>query len=191
LKKKNIIIFASGKGSNAANIIAHFSEKENVSVSIVVSNKENAGVLAIAEANNIETLVIDKAELDNSSFHFVLKTFSVDLIVLAGFLLKIPASFIAAFPNQIINIHPSLLPKYGGKGMYGNHVHKAVLENKEEETGISVHWVNEHYDEGQIIEQKKCSVSGLETVEEIKNEVQKLEQEAFPSIIEKILADEF
>jgi len=191
LKKNNIIIFASGRGSNADNIIKHFSSFEDVTVSLIVTNRKNAGVLEIAKNNNIDFLVIEKSGLKNVQFHNTLKENGATLIVLAGFLLKIPIEFIVAFPRQIINIHPSLLPKYGGKGMYGDHVHQAVLENKENETGISVHWVNENYDEGLIIAQRKCSIKDCKTVDEIRGAVQKVEQETFPLIIEKLLEDEF
>lgn len=187
----NIVIFASGRGSNASNIIEHFAFVKDITVSLIVSNKSNAGVLDVARDKGIASLVIQKSELSESDFHQTILENTPSIIVLAGFLLKIPAEFIAAFPNKIINIHPSLLPKYGGKGMYGDRVHKAVLNNNEEETGITVHWVNENYDEGQIIEQKSCSIKELKTVDEIKSKVQNLEKETLPLIIQKLLENEF
>ena len=190
MKKKNVVIFASGKGSNALNIIRHFSLSHDIQVSLIVSNREKAGVLDVALENNIETLLAKKEQLNDSDFHNRLIEKGADLIVLAGFLLKIPKAFISAFKGKIINIHPSLLPKYGGKGMYGDHVHKAVLENQDQETGITVHWVNEEYDEGLIIEQLSCSVANATSVQEIREEVQKIEKVAFPLIIKKILSNE-
>lgn len=183
-----IAIFASGSGSNAENIIRHFSDKECAEVVLVLSNKENALVLKRAEKYSIPTLVFTKDELNNSSKIIdALKEFNASIVVLAGFLLKIPEGLVKAYPNAIVNIHPALLPKYGGKGMYGMNVHRAVVENKELESGITIHYINEHYDEGEYIFQAKCSVLSSDSPEDVQAKVQQLEAEHFPLVIENIL----
>jgi len=147
-----IAIFASGSGSNAQNITEYFSKNPNISISLILANKPDAYVLKRADNLNIPSFIFSNKELQNTEIVInKLKEFDIDFIVLAGFLLKIPSSLTTAFPNKIINIHPALLPKYGGKGMYGINVHNAVVENKEKESGITIHFVNENYDEGQII----------------------------------------
>ncbi len=184
---KNIVLFASGSGTNAENIILHFNKSTLVKVVAVFCNNSNAQVLEKAKKHNVPAVVFSKKALDSYDLELKLTFFRPDLIVLAGFLLKFPTSIIEKFSNKIINIHPALLPKYGGKGMYGKHVHKAVLENKETETGISIHYVNEHYDEGNIIFQQNISILDCETPEAVAEKVHYLEQKHFPEVIEKIL----
>ncbi|HPG12191.1 MAG TPA: phosphoribosylglycinamide formyltransferase, partial [Chitinophagaceae bacterium] len=154
---KKIAVFASGAGSNAQKIIDHFRNHDTIHVALIVSNKPEAAVLKIAARENIPTLVIDKEKFfQGNGYVEELNKEKIDLIVLAGFLWKIPLLLIKAYPEKIINIHPALLPKYGGKGMYGNHVHQAVLNNREKESGITIHFVDEIYDHGQIIFQTTC-----------------------------------
>ena len=176
---KQLIIFASGSGSNAENIIRYFQENPSIKVVAVFSNKANAGVLAKAERLGVETIVFSKEELEDGSVFEEIKKIRPDLIILAGFLLKFPTQIVEYYPRQIVNIHPALLPKYGGKGMYGMNVHRAILENKDPETGITIHYVDAHYDKGEIIFQQKVKLDGTETCEEISAKVQKLEHEHF------------
>ena len=184
---KHIVIFASGSGSNAENIILHFKKNPHVKVAAVFSNNAQAGVLDKAKRLDVPTVIFIKEALASGEILEQVNSFNPDLIVLAGFLLKFPDNIITAYPKKIINIHPALLPKYGGKGMYGMHVHRAVVENKEPETGISIHYVDEHYDEGDIIFQQSVPLDGKETCEEVSQKIQRLEQEYFPKVIEKIL----
>lgn len=185
---KNIVLFASGSGTNAENIIRYFRKNQHAQVVAVFCN--NAKALVLGKAKNLEvpTFVIDKTGLNSEEILETLHSLQTDLIVLAGFLLQFPGSIIKAYPNQIINIHPALLPKYGGKGMYGKHVHQAVLDNKESETGITIHYVNEHYDEGEIVFQKSVSITHCTSAEAIAQEVHQLEQQCFPQIIHQILS---
>ena len=183
-----IAIFASGSGSNAENIIRYFSDNKNVKVVLVLSNQSRSGVLIRAQLHNIPTFIFTKNDLNEcSKVHDVLKDYNASMIVLAGFLLKIPLYMIEAYPNSILNIHPALLPKYGGKGMYGMNVHTAVVENKEEKTGITIHYVNENYDEGAIIFQATCDIDEHDLPEDVKTKVQALELRHFPSVIESII----
>jgi phosphoribosylglycinamide formyltransferase-1 len=184
---KRLIIFASGAGSNAENIIRYFQENPAARVVAVFSNKATAGVLQKAENHGIESIVFSKDELNDGSVCREVNNIKPDLIILAGFLLKFPDDIIAAYPNKIINIHPALLPKYGGKGMYGMNVHRAIVENKESETGITIHYVDAHYDEGDILFQQSVRLNGTETCEEISGKVQELEHEHFPKVIERLL----
>ena len=188
---KRIAIFASGSGSNAEIIARYFSENPKIEVSLVVSNKRKAFVLERAKGFNIPIMIIDR-EMFYHSDEVVnrLLQLNIDIIVLAGFLWLVPLSLIKAFPQKIINIHPALLPEYGGKGMYGMNVHKAVLENKETETGMTVHFVSEKYDEGGIIFQSSCDISDASTPEEIATEVLKLEHKYYPIVIESLLAQQ-
>jgi phosphoribosylglycinamide formyltransferase 1 len=184
---KKVLLFASGTGSNVENIIQYFKNHHDIIVVGVFTNNPHAKVLDKAKAHNIPTLIFNKNELSEG---FVLgKIFELqpDLIVLAGFLWKFPEHIIAEYPNKIINIHPALLPKYGGKGMYGMNVHNAILENKEKETGITIHYVNEHYDEGEFIFQQKVNIEDCASADEIAAKVQKLEYKHFPKVIEKLL----
>lgn len=186
---KRIVIFASGSGSNAENIISFFREKPEVTVVAVLTNKQTATVLNRCERLDVPAFYFNKTAFrDSDTVVRLLKGLQTDLIVLAGFLWKIPSNLIEAFPNKIINIHPALLPKYGGKGMYGNRVHQAVKENKESETGITVHYVNENYDEGAIIFQAKTDVVPSDDANSIAQKVHQLEYEHFPKVIEKLLS---
>lgn len=186
---KNIAIFASGEGTNAQRIIDFFKNSEMVNVTLVVSNKEKANVLNRAKAASIETYLLNKSNfLESDSTIQFLKSKNIDLIVLAGFLWMIPENLVKAFPNKIINIHPALLPKFGGKGMYGMNVHRAVIEAKEKQSGISIHFVNEHYDDGEIISQQTCAVSENDTPESLAGKIHDLEYEFFPKAIEKVLS---
>lgn len=185
---KNIVIFASGTGSNAENIIHYFKNNYSKTVVAVFSNNSNAKVTEKAKNLNVQTVIFNKQELSGDFVLSKLIDINPDLIVLAGFLLKFPEHIIQEFPNKIINIHPALLPKYGGKGMYGNHVHQAVLDNKETETGITIHFVNEHYDEGGIIFQKSVSITDCSCIEDVSKKVHQLEQEFFPQIIDQLLS---
>lgn len=184
---KRIVIFASGSGTNAENIIRHFKNHKSARVSLVLSNKENAGVFERCKNEQISCLYFKKSDFTNSETILNLLKKEADFIVLAGFLLKVPENIIQAFPNKIINIHPALLPKYGGKGMYGINVHKAVKENSESQTGITIHFVNEHYDEGGIIFQATTSVEETDTPATIAAKVHELEYEYFPRVIEETI----
>jgi phosphoribosylglycinamide formyltransferase-1 len=185
---KKIAVFASGAGSNAAKIIEKFKGYSSVTVSLVVCNKPGAGVLQIAEKNKIPTLLIDKEKFFRGNGYVdELKEKGIDLIVLAGFLWKLPGALIKAYPKKIINIHPALLPKYGGKGMYGQFVHETVLANKEKESGITIHYVDEHYDNGDIIFQAKCEVLENDTPDSLAQRIHKLEHEYYPKVIENLL----
>ncbi|MFT7072029.1 phosphoribosylglycinamide formyltransferase [Patiriisocius sp. Uisw_017] len=187
--KKRIVIFASGNGTNTQNVIKYFQHNKVAEVVCVLSNKKDAKVLSRAEANEIKAISFSKTEL--LSEEGVLKTLQSlkpHLIVLAGFLLKFPEIIIKAFPNKVLNIHPALLPKYGGRGMYGRHVHEAVVNNKETETGITIHYVNENYDEGAIIFQAATPVTFLDNAADVAAMVHALEHEWLPKIIEDLLS---
>ena len=188
LRMKQIAIFSSGAGSNAKKIIDHLLSKEKSNstpvVSLIVCNKAEAGVLKIAAENNIPVLLIEKETFFRGNAYIdELKAANIDFIVLAGFLWKIPDALIKAFRGKMINIHPALLPKYGGKGMYGSFVHEAVIANKEKESGISIHYVDEVYDHGQIILQATCLVSEDDTPETLAKKVQVLEHRHFPAAV--------
>ena len=184
---KKIVLFASGNGSNVENIIQYFKSNATIFISEIFSNNPDAKVLEKAKNHNIPTVVFNKTELTEGFIENKMEEIQPDLIVLAGFLLKFPEKLVKKYPNKIINVHPALLPKYGGKGMYGMNVHRAILENKEQETGISIHYVNEHYDEGGIIFQKEINIEDCASPEEIAEKVQELEHIYFPQVIEKLL----
>lgn len=186
---KNIVIFASGSGSNAETIIKHFQHHPKVCVTGIFTNKADAGVIERAKKYNIPSEVFSKATFSEESFLEIIKKYNPDLIVLAGFLLKVPDYLIKAFSDKIVNIHPALLPKYGGKGMYGINVHRAVFENKETESGMTIHFVNEHYDEGNIIFQENVSVTDCNSPEEIATKVLTLEHKNYPVVIENLLKE--
>jgi phosphoribosylglycinamide formyltransferase-1 len=188
---KRILIFASGSGTNAENIIKYFSDRTTGTVVAVFTNNSNATVLEKAKKLSVPTVIFSKEELNTGNTLQKVVEFQPDLIVLAGFLLKFPKNLIETYPNQIINIHPALLPKFGGKGMYGMHIHKAVIENKEKETGITIHYVNENYDEGNIIFQESAALSENDTAESVASKIHALEQEHFPVVIEKLLISNF
>ena len=186
--KKHIAIFASGTGSNAKKIIDYFKHHTNISVSLIVSNKPNAPVLNIARENGIPTLVIDREYFYHSED--ILKKFNeylVDYVVLAGFLWLVPAYLVKAYEQRMVNIHPALLPKYGGKGMYGMKVHEAVRQAGDKETGITIHYVNEQYDDGDVVFQASCEVESADTPQTIAGKVHQLEHRYFPKVIEKLL----
>ena len=186
---KKIILFASGNGSNVENIIKYFQNSLEVKVILVAGNNKNAQVFKRAKFHGIKTLIFDRIFF-NSRLFKTIKEYEPDLIVLAGFLWKIPQSWISNFSNQILNIHPSLLPKYGGKGMFGINIHKAIKTNREKETGITIHLVNEDYDKGKIIFQKKTKIPTNFKVEDIAIKVQELEKKYFPKVIEEYLFNE-
>lgn len=187
---KRIVIFASGSGSNAENIILFFNRTKTAKVTQVFCNNKHAKIIEKCKKLNINCLLFGRKDFFSSDIILNVLKKKADYIVLAGFLWKIPIKIIEAFPNKIINIHPSLLPKYGGKGMYGNHVHKAVKADNETESGITIHFVNEKYDDGAIIFQKKTVISSKDSVEIIAKKVLKLEHLYFPSIIERIILQE-
>ncbi|MBS1590077.1 MAG: phosphoribosylglycinamide formyltransferase [Bacteroidetes bacterium] len=184
----SLVIFASGRGSNAQAIIDYFKKAGGANVTLIVSNKESAGVLDIARAENIPFLIVDKQAFNDHSLVEKIAQYKPSLIVLAGFLWKIPNSLVTAFSNQIINIHPALLPMYGGKGMYGNHVHQAVLADGKRESGISIHYVNEAYDEGSLILQAHCIVNAEDTVENLADRIHRLEHFFYPNTIAFLLS---
>lgn len=183
-----IAIFASGSGSNAENIANYFSKSHEVDISLFLTNNAHAFVLERAKKLGIKSKVFTKDEFlkTDDILHFLIEN-DINFIVLAGFLLKMPENIIKVFPNKIINIHPALLPKYGGKGMYGDNVHKAVVEAKEQESGITIHYVNENYDEGKIIFQTKCEVLPTDTHEDVAAKIHELEYEHFPKVIESAI----
>lgn len=184
---KKIILFASGSGSNAENIIKYFQEKKTAEVVAVFSNNPNAKVLEKASNLKVPTHIFTKEELNSGKVLQKTNEFRPDLIILAGFLWKFPDDIVAEYPNKIVNIHPALLPKYGGKGMYGMNVHRTVLQNKDSHSGISIHFVNENYDEGAMIFQAQVEVNECKTAEEIAVKVQELEHIHFPEVIEKLI----
>ncbi|MBI1782807.1 MAG: phosphoribosylglycinamide formyltransferase [Sphingobacteriales bacterium] len=185
----NLAIFASGAGSNAQAIIDHFRNSAVVKIALIVSNKPEAGVLKIAEKEDIPSLILEKEKFFRGNAYVdELKEKGIDFVVLAGFLWKVPSALIKAYPSKIVNIHPALLPKYGGKGMYGIHVHEAVITNKEPESGITIHYVDELYDHGSIILQAKCDVEKTDTPESLAAKIHVLEHEHYPTVIEKLLS---
>ncbi len=192
---QHIAIFASGTGSNAQKIIEYFEAravahpgKRPIKVSLIVCNVPGAGVLNIAKEKGIPTLLVNKNEFSTSGYVESLRNSEINFIVLAGFLWKVPEVLVHAFPKAIVNIHPALLPKYGGKGMYGAKVHEAVIAAGEKESGISIHWVNEHYDEGDIIFQATCAVDASDTPNSLANKIHSLEHTHFAPTIEKLLS---
>lgn len=185
---KRIVIFASGSGTNAENLIKFFQDSDNAKVVQVLSNNPHAKVLERCKNLKVSALSFNRtAFYDSPDILNLLKATQPDLIVLAGFLWKFPETLLKAFPNKVINVHPALLPKYGGKGMYGMHVHEAVVANKEIETGITIHYVNEHYDEGAIIFQAKCYLDTLDNAEDVAKKIHALEMEHFPKVVEQLL----
>lgn len=185
---KNIAIFASGNGTNAENIIRYFQNSGLVRVELVLTNRETAFVMERARSLNVPSAYMTKGEWeDGSAILSLLKDKKIDFIVLAGFLARVPDCILHAYPNKIINIHPSLLPKFGGKGMYGDRVHEAVVAAGERESGITIHYINERYDEGAVISQYKCSVLPHDTAEQVAEKVHALEYEFYPQVIEKVM----
>ena len=184
---KRIAILASGSGSNAENIIKYFSAREDVEVPFVISNRKEVYVHERCKRLGVPSYVFPKADFENGVVTKFMIDNKIDLVVLAGFLLRIPDDMLAAYPNKVININPSLLPKYGGKGMYGDNVHKAVVENKETESGITIHFLNDRFDEGEHVAQYKCEVLPTDTPEDVAAKVHALEYEWYPKVIENIL----
>ena len=187
---KYIAIFASGSGSNAENIANHFSTDKNVSIRLILTNKPDAFVVERAKKLNISCLIFDKEDFyQTDKIMKALSSNKIDFIVLAGFLWLVPDNILEEYGGKIINIHPALLPSYGGKGMYGDKVHKAVVENREVESGITIHYVNKNYDEGSIIFQAKCPVEPNDTPESVASKVHALEYKFFPIVIENLLKE--
>lgn len=185
---KRIVIFASGSGSNAENLIKFFHNSDNASVIQVLTNNPHAKVLERAKRLKVSALSFNRIAFSKTDDVLnVLKASQPDLIVLAGFLWKFPEFILNAFPNKVINVHPALLPKYGGKGMYGMRVHETVVANKETKTGITIHYVNENYDEGATIFQAECDVLATDTAEDVAAKIHELEMEHFPKVVEKLI----
>ncbi|AUS05357.1 phosphoribosylglycinamide formyltransferase [Pseudotamlana carrageenivorans] len=185
---KRIVIFASGSGSNAENLIRFFENSETATVVQVLTNNPQAKVLDRAKKLNVSALSFNSIAISKTEDVLnILKASKPDLIVLAGYLWKFPDNILNAFPNKVINVHPALLPNYGGKGMYGMHVHNAVVANKETQTGITIHYVNEHYDEGAIIFQATCEVDPTDTADDVAAKIHTLEMEHFPKVVEELL----
>ncbi|HEV7349084.1 phosphoribosylglycinamide formyltransferase [Telluribacter sp.] len=185
---KQIAIFASGSGSNAERIAEYFSQKPGVEITLILTNNPQAGVIQRARKLHIPVVVFDRATFYESERVLqLLRKQEIDLIVLAGFMMLIPEGLVKAFPNRILNIHPALLPRYGGKGMYGHFVHEAVIAAGEVESGITIHYVNEHYDEGQIAFQVSCPVAPTDTAADVARKVQVLEHEHYPRVVEQVL----
>lgn len=185
---KNIAIFASGSGSNALKIIEYFKPSSRINVKVIVCNRQNAGVLEKARIHGISTLMVQrKAFYESEDLLNQLEDLKIDFIALAGFLWLIPENLVNKYPNRIVNIHPALLPKYGGKGMYGMHIHRAVREANEKQSGLTIHYVNKDYDEGAIILQRRVELADDDSPEEIAAKVLKLEHRYYPLVIEDIL----
>jgi phosphoribosylglycinamide formyltransferase-1 len=185
----NIALFASGNGTNAERLINYFSDSKQVKIKLVIANNEKAGIVEKAVLYKKNLQLISKVTLSDYIVQFIdfLKTEEVDLIILAGFLLKIPKQLVVAFPDRIINIHPSLLPKHGGKGMFGKFVHEAVIKSGDKKSGITVHYVNEEYDEGKIILQQSCEISDNETVLTLEKKIHELEYAYLPIAVEEVI----
>ena len=184
---KRIVIFASGSGSNAENIIRFFNNTKTAKVTNVLCNNADAKIFDRCKNLDINCLLINKNDFSTSDTVLNILKNEADFIILAGFLWRIPQKIVTAFPKKIMNIHPALLPKYGGKGMYGMHIHKAVKENNEKETGITIHYVNENYDEGAVIFQAKTALNSQDTEETIAKKIHLLEQRYFPKVIEEVI----
>ncbi len=186
---KKLAIFASGSGTNAENITSYFKNNMNIKVSLILSNKKNAKVLDKAKKLDIPTFIFNKKDFfETDKISKKLSLESIDFIILAGFLLKVPKNLIAQYPNRIINIHPSLLPKYGGKGMYGMNIHHSIIKNKEEKSGITIHFIDENFDEGEIIFQNEIEINKNDTAEGLAQKIHLLEYKYFPKVIEKIVS---
>lgn len=186
--KKRVIVLASGNGTNAVNIYHYFREHDDIEVSHILSNNKKSRVLRRAHDLGIKCIHFDKEDLyETGGLLNVIKDINPDIIALAGFLLKIPEPILSAFPNKIVNIHPALLPKHGGEGMYGERVFKRILKNKEKEAGITIHYLNENYDEGEIIAQYKVDLEGNEDLNSLEDKIHGLEYEHYPKEIEKLL----
>lgn len=186
---KHIAIFASGSGSNAEKISEYFAERSDVQITLILTNNPQAGVIERARRLHIPVVVFDrKTFYETDRILDLLKNNKIDLIVLAGFMMLIPASMVEAFPDRMVNIHPALLPKFGGKGMYGHFVHEAVVANKEKESGITIHYVNQHYDEGNIIFQTRCEVTETDNADSVADKIHVLEHQHFPRVVDEVLS---
>ncbi|MFN0274706.1 MAG: phosphoribosylglycinamide formyltransferase [Chitinophagales bacterium] len=189
-KKIGVTIFASGKGTNAENLIRYFDQHPIIKINLIVCNNPQAGVCKVAEKHEIPIkFLLQKAEETAEEFIAFLRKYDTDYILLAGYLKLLDPLLVKAFRHRILNIHPALLPKYGGRGMYGRYVHEKVIENKEKETGITIHEVNELYDQGAIVFQKSIPVFREDTVETIEQKVRQMEFEFFPGVIEKYILE--
>lgn len=188
MKKTKLAIFASGTGSNAMNIIRYFKDSHAIEVAFVLSNKPDAKIVSSAQTEGIDVIIVSNQEVkDATKIIDLCVANEIDYIILAGFLRKIPEALIQKYPNQILNIHPALLPNYGGKGMFGANVHKEVLKNKEKESGITIHIVNSEFDKGKIIAQFKCSIDENETLESLQEKIHQLEHLNFPEVINNLI----
>lgn len=183
----NLAVLASGNGSNAENIIMYFKSHNRARVKLVASNKNSAKVITKSGKLGVPTILFSKKDLESGSLLHKLKKYKIDFIILAGFLLKVPKDILNFYKNKVVNIHPSLLPKYGGIGMFGLNVHHAVYKSKDRETGITIHYVNQEYDSGNIIFQAKCELKNLESAKQIEKKVHKLEMRFYPIIIESLV----
>lgn len=189
IMKKNIAIFASGSGTNAENIIRYFQENDLIRVALVLSNRSDAYVLERANRLKVPSGVFLKDDwISGEQILILLREYNIDFIVLAGFLVRVPEVLLHAYPDKIINIHPALLPKFGGKGMYGDRVHEAVVAAGEKESGITIHYINERYDEGNTIVQVKCPILPEDSPGEVAEKVHSLEYEYYPQVIERLLS---
>lgn len=188
MKKRRIAIFASGEGTNTEKLIKHFKGNPNISVELIISNSTKAGVIKLAQKNEIQYSVINKSLLTNNSYMTsLLNLYDIDFVVLAGFLLLVPPFLVKMYDQRMINIHPSLLPKYGGKGMYGLNVHQSVISAGDPETGVTIHYVNESFDKGKIIVQEKVKVDRRDSAEKLAKKVQEVEHKLLPEWTEKLI----
>ena len=188
---KRIAIFASGSGSNAEAIARYLADRTDVEISLILTNNPEAGVIQRARRLHVPVVVFDrKTFYDSERIIDLLRNQTIDLVVLAGFMMLVPEKLVQAFPRQIINIHPALLPKYGGKGMYGHFVHEAVVAAGEAKSGITIHYVNEVYDEGEIIFQAPCALTPADTPDDVARKVQALEHEHYPRVVGQVVADQ-
>lgn len=185
----NIAVFASGSGTNAENLVKYFTNHSDVSVKLMMCNNKDALVFERMKKYNIPSVLINKSDFENGVVSQILKEHQIDYIILAGFLKLIPASLIKSYPNKIINIHPALLPKYGGKGMYGMHIHEAVVKSKEKATGITIHYVNERFDEGEIIAQYDVAIKESDSATDVALKIHELEMKWFPKVVEKLITN--
>jgi phosphoribosylglycinamide formyltransferase-1 len=183
-----IVLFASGKGSNAQRFFEYFKNHESIKIVLLVSSNPQSGAVKLANDAGVSVYIADKESFYATDALLGELKRKADFIVLAGFVWKLPENIISAFPNQIVNIHPALLPKYGGKGMYGRRIHEAMLKNKERVSGITIHYVNENYDEGKIIFQKECEILPSDTLETLENKIHLLEHKYYPEVVEKLLS---
>jgi len=190
IKKKRIAVFASGEGTNAEKLIKHFKDNSRIHVELIVTNSSKAGVIKVAEKNGIAFSVINRSLLTNNSYMTsLLNLYDIDFIVLAGFLLLMPRFLVKLYDHRMINIHPALLPKHGGKGMFGLNVHQSVISSGESESGVTIHYVNESYDKGKVIYQEKVKVDRRDTAEKLSKKIQEVEHRVLPEITEKLIGE--